>query len=120
MSHSRYFSGVANVRDFGATGDGSTDDREAIQHAIDFSSVVYFPPGTYVVEKRDTVLPNGGTGEVVGVVIPSNTRIFGEPGQSIIATKLPLGAPNQTNAGDSGLSHAVSCDLPPKLGPALS
>jgi hypothetical protein len=43
-----------NVRDFGAVGDGVTDDTEAIQAAIDaahddtgthFGAIVYFPPG---------------------------------------------------------------------------
>ncbi|KAJ9260282.1 CAZyme family GH55 [Paecilomyces variotii] len=54
-----------NVKDFGAKGDGSTDDTDAINKAIssgnrcgencDSSTVtpalVYFPPGTYVVSK---------------------------------------------------------------------
>ncbi|PGH15940.1 hypothetical protein AJ79_02107 [Helicocarpus griseus UAMH5409] len=54
-----------NVKDFGAKGDGATDDTEAINQAIssgercglgcDSSTVtpaiVYFPPGTYVVSK---------------------------------------------------------------------
>ncbi|KAL8675620.1 MAG: hypothetical protein Q9168_000132 [Polycauliona sp. 1 TL-2023] len=54
-----------NVKDFGAKGDGNTDDTEAINEAIstgnrcgkgcDSSTVtpalVYFPPGTYVVSK---------------------------------------------------------------------
>jgi parallel beta-helix repeat protein len=44
---------VANVKDFGATGDGVTDDRAAIQAAIDnlpaVGGVVFLPPGTYVI-----------------------------------------------------------------------
>lgn len=54
-----------NVKDYGATGDGSTDDTAAINSAItdgnrcgkgcDSSTVtpamVYFPPGTYMVSK---------------------------------------------------------------------
>lgn len=44
-----------NVRDFGAVGDGETDDTEAIQRAIDAAvslpepSVIHFPAGTYIV-----------------------------------------------------------------------
>lgn len=38
----------ANVLDFGAKGDGVTDDTTAIQSALDSSySVIYFPAGTY-------------------------------------------------------------------------
>lgn len=40
-----------NVKDYGATGDGATDDRGAIQDALDAAGVggnVYFPPGIYV------------------------------------------------------------------------
>jgi len=44
---------VFNVKDFGATGDGSTDDTEAIQAAIEaaeiLNSTVYLPPGTYMI-----------------------------------------------------------------------
>ncbi|KAK7408407.1 hypothetical protein QQX98_009447 [Neonectria punicea] len=54
-----------NVKDYGATGDGSTDDTEAINAAMsdgnrcgkgcDSTTVtpalIYFPPGTYVVSK---------------------------------------------------------------------
>lgn len=45
-------SDIVNVKDWGATGDGSTDDRGFIQNAIDFcisrgGGTVSFPPGTY-------------------------------------------------------------------------
>lgn len=43
---------VYNVKDYGATGDASTDDTAAINQAINSAtssmSVVYFPPGIYV------------------------------------------------------------------------
>tara|TARA_R110002074_G_scaffold203653_2_gene371769 strand:+ start:5328 stop:7019 length:1692 start_codon:yes stop_codon:yes gene_type:complete len=45
---------IFNVKDYGATGDGVTDDTSSIQAALTFASafapsVVLFPPGTYVV-----------------------------------------------------------------------
>lgn len=45
---------VFNVLDFGATGNGTTNDRAAIQAAIDaasasFAGVVFFPTGNYLV-----------------------------------------------------------------------
>lgn len=44
---------TVNVKDFGAVGDGATDDTEAIQSAIDQTprGEVYLPKGTYVVSK---------------------------------------------------------------------
>lgn len=42
---------MANVKDYGAVGDGSTDDTSAIQAAItaNYGKVLYFPAGTYAV-----------------------------------------------------------------------
>lgn len=39
----------ANVLDFGAVGDGVTDDSSAIQAAINSASCIYFPAGTYAI-----------------------------------------------------------------------
>lgn len=50
-------SGAYNVKDFGATGDGETDDLKAIQAAIDQASqdadcsTIYFPEGIYLVKE---------------------------------------------------------------------
>ena len=41
------FSDVVNVKDFGAVGDGVTDDTAAIQNAINTGKSVYFPSGIY-------------------------------------------------------------------------
>jgi hypothetical protein len=56
---------VLNVQDYGATGDGTTDDTEAIQEAIQelpaAGGTVFFPPGTYKVTSQ-LPLPTGVTG----------------------------------------------------------
>ena len=54
-AHNRMIEGAAvNVKDFGATGDGVTDDTAAIQAAINslsnkYGGQIYFPPGQYLV-----------------------------------------------------------------------
>ena len=42
---------VINVKDYGATGDGVTDDTTAIQNAANVATgeILYFPSGTYIV-----------------------------------------------------------------------
>jgi Pectate lyase superfamily protein len=40
-----------NVKDFGAGGNGSTDDTAAIQAAFDTRGVIFFPPGRYRVSQ---------------------------------------------------------------------
>ena len=60
-----------SVKDFGARGDGSTDDRTAIQAAIDAAEaagggVVYFPAGTYIISNFIKVDDTGVMLEGVG------------------------------------------------------
>ena len=43
---------VADVRRYGATGDGVTDDSASIQTAVNASLNVYFPAGNYLVRKK--------------------------------------------------------------------
>jgi hypothetical protein len=40
-------SDIVSVKDFGAVGNGVTDDTSAIQEAINASNIVYIPPGIY-------------------------------------------------------------------------
>ena len=43
---------TVSVADFGAKGDGTTDDSASIQAAMNASYSVYFPPGTYLVNTQ--------------------------------------------------------------------
>ena len=70
---------VVSVKDFGVVGDGSTDDRPAIQAAIDYinsigGGIVYIPRGTYVI---------GGSGSFIngreyGLLLKSGVVLKGE------------------------------------------
>lgn len=66
---------MTNVKDFGAKGDGATDDTAAIQAAIDslagVGGMVYFPAGDYVVSSQITVSTATNTGE------PSESASYG-------------------------------------------
>lgn len=50
--------GGINVRQFGATGNGTTDDTSAIQAAIDTRRNVFIPDGTYLVSSLDYGTPS--------------------------------------------------------------
>ena len=53
------FADVNNVKDFGAKGNGVTDDTLAIQNAIATGKDVYFPKGIYVVKDELTIVTHG-------------------------------------------------------------
>lgn len=70
--------GVANVRDFGAKGDGLVDDSESIQAAIAGSSRVFFPHGSYLVQAKHglNILRHGV--ELVGQSSSGSVLVQGE------------------------------------------
>ena len=43
--------GLISVKSYGALGDGSTDDTDAIQTAINSGDTIYFPKGTYLISR---------------------------------------------------------------------
>lgn len=64
VTYSMINGAAVNVQDFGATGDGVTDDTVAVQAAIDSlaaAGVVYFPIGTYLCNSGLTVANNNIT-----------------------------------------------------------
>jgi len=71
---------VFNVKDYGAVGDGSTDDTSAIQSAINAvpnsGGVVYLPRGTYKIS--DTLLI--GNGSSSGPSTKQNVSFIGDSG----------------------------------------
>lgn len=75
-----------SVKDFGATGDGTTDDTTAIQDAIDSfdgnGGVLYFPSGSYRTTATITINNNGiyliGDGMIGTLTVLGKTRIVAD------------------------------------------
>ena len=43
---------MRSIRDYGAFGDGITDDTSAIKEAVKSGEAIFFPPGTYILTKE--------------------------------------------------------------------
>jgi hypothetical protein len=72
---------VFNVKDFGATGNGITDDSDDIRDAITAASdagggVVYFPNGTYIISEDDS--------DSACLILPSDVTLYGQSKESAI------------------------------------
>jgi hypothetical protein len=78
------FSDVKNVKDYGAVGNGVTDDTVAIQAAATaagISGVVYIPKGIYIVSATITFLYDQqvhGEGFENTIIIRGGTRLYGD------------------------------------------
>lgn len=72
---------VLNVKLLGAKGDGTTDDRAAIQSALTLAAAlnngftVYFPPGRYLVSSAGTKTDGGGSTYNYCLAVSSNTVV---------------------------------------------
>ncbi len=66
---------TVSVKDFGAVGDGITDDTAAIQAALNTGRVAYLPAGTYLVSSALTITLNntGICGDGYGSVIKTTS-----------------------------------------------
>lgn len=89
-----------NVRDYGATGDGTTDDRAAIQSAIDAANtagggIVFFPRGTYFVSPTPSPAEISGQIPQCGLKLYSNITLLGSNRRKSVLTTgaIPVGTP---------------------------
>lgn len=93
---------IVNVRDYGAKGDGTTDDTEAIQQAIFSGATVYFPDGTYLLNKCFWNESDPSTSAALQV-LPGKRLIF-DPGAVLLrgsdAVNHMLYTGNDSNATD--------------------
>jgi parallel beta-helix repeat protein len=72
VSYSMIQGASVNVLDYGAVGDGTTDDKAAIQSAINSGYTVYFPKGTY---------------KVASVIsVPTGMRLYANKDATILST----------------------------------
>jgi len=70
---------LVSVKDFGAIGDGQTDDRAAFQAALDQHTAVHVPAGTYRLAGEVQVKPRRrlhGAGRDVTVIDARGPRAF--------------------------------------------
>ena len=93
-----------SVKDFGATGDGATDDTTFIQNAINSvvtagGGTVFFPKGTYLITAALTI---GG----------NNVTLEGVFGATTIKAKDAIDFQNLVTA--TGRSNLKISNLPPK------
>jgi len=76
---------VVSVKDFGAVGDGSNNDRPAIAAAISAASAngaaVYFPPGEYF---------KAGTGSGQAINVPAGTKLIAHGDATIKCEGYPI------------------------------
>jgi len=119
-----------NIKDFGATGDGVTDDAVAIQAAFSeangtVSKTVYFPAGTYIVNSTIITNPNTTNGDMpnitgdgpqgtiikAGATLSTNPILKHQGASPSVNTKWTGFRLQGTGAADGqwGVSHINTC-----------
>ena len=119
VSYSMIAGAVINVLDYGATGNGTTDDTNAIQLAAAAASgkALYFPGGTYGITSTITIPTNTTVfGDGVGVSTikklgSGTTNVFyGLNVSSIIVHDLSFYGNSQSNGSGDGLAIWIAQD----------
>lgn len=102
---------MLNVKDYGAMGDNSTDDRDAIQRAINDAAgkvdhTVFIPAGIYVIGTEfPEPLPDPPPKPNHPLVIPSKVRLIGE-GAGQTTLRLPNNASQYAPWGSERLENS--------------
>jgi parallel beta-helix repeat protein len=113
---------VFNVKDYGAKGDGSTNDTSAIQATISAAggAIVFFPPGTYMTTGitinggSDFTLSGAGPASIIKIVANDSSnviRIENSSRFSVLDLTLDCNRANNTLGTDEDLQcgiHIVS------------
>jgi parallel beta-helix repeat protein len=96
---------TVSVKDFGAVGDGVTDDRTAIQAALNASTSVYFPTPSVSYYISDSVSPQSNTliygdGFLTHIQVPNGSVncFYINGGSGVIIRDLKISTVSQTNA----------------------
>ena len=127
------FADVINVKDFGAVGDGVTDDTAAIQGALTYAltsgkrSAVFLPPGNYRVTNTLTIssIDSGLIGSGMGIptrIIAdhSNGPVIRMIGERQYVKNLTITSSSLRQSGPSGTGTNINCGILQFPGSGLS
>ena len=86
--------GALNAKDYGAIGDGKTDNVPALNRAIDEAikhgpgTVLFIPAGTYCLGQRTLVAPEVKRGLELAITQANGLTVEGEPGTVLVCRNL--------------------------------
>jgi hypothetical protein len=116
-----YLVGYATPQDYGATGNGVSDDTAAVQSAITavagVGGVLYFPPGTYKISSALTAasyVELKGAGSGVSVISQTSTTANGISGVDLTNVKI-TGLSIDGPSSGSGIGIALTISANPDV-----